>query len=451
METSNHLRRGQPVSLTRRTFLSGATVAATALAFPFVSRLPVLGANSRLNIAGIGVGGKGWTDTTMCDSQNIVALCDVDDRSAANAWKRFPNARRFRDFRVMFHDMGREIDAVTVSTPDHMHFPAAMWAIREKKHVYCQKPLTHTVGEARKLTAAARKAGVATQMGNQGLANPLLRRDAEIVLSGILGDVVEMHCWTDRPGRWWSQAKPRPSDTPPVPAGLDWDLWLGSSPVRPYHSTYVPFHWRAYWDFGTGAIGDMGCHLLNLGALALDMSDPVAIEAESEGTNSETGPKWSRVTWDFPARNGKPAFKFIWYDGAKLPSNDLFHGKQPYAENGVTVVGTKDVLYIPSHMGGGILKSGRAGDDLKDVPAIFPKSSDYERSHYEEWIAACKGGPKAYSNFDTAGPITETVLLGNVALRAGQRIEWNAKAGKVTNIKSANQFVEKHYRSGWGV
>ncbi|HTI69619.1 MAG TPA: Gfo/Idh/MocA family oxidoreductase [Candidatus Limnocylindria bacterium] len=438
-------------ALSRRGFLTRSTVAATVLAFPFISRLPVLGANERLNIAGIGVGGKGWTDTTMCDSQNIVALCDVDDRSAANAWKRFPKARRFRDFRKMFDEMPRGIDAVTVSTPDHMHFPASMRAIKEKKHVYCQKPLTHTVWEARKLAETARKAGVATQMGNQGIANPLLRRDAEIVRSGILGDVVEMHCWTDRPGKWWSQAKPRPIETPTVPAGLDWDLWLGTSPVRPYHSNYVPFHWRAYWDFGTGAIGDMGCHLLNLAALSLDMSNPQWVEAESEGANSETGPQWSRVTWQFPARNGKPAFKFIWYDGAKLPPSELFHGSAPYAENGVLVVGTQDVLYVPSHMGGGILKSGRAGNDLKEVRALFPKSSDWERSHYEEWIAACKGGPKAYSNFDVAGPITETVLLGNVALRAGRRIEWDAKAFKVSNIKTANAFVRSPYRKGWDV
>jgi predicted dehydrogenase len=384
----------------------------------------------------------------MCASENIIALCDVDDRRAADAWKHFSKARRFRDFRQMFDEMGHELDAVTVSTPDHMHFPASMRAIREKKHVYCQKPLTHTVWEARALTNAARKAGVATQMGNQGLANPLLRRDAELVKAGVLGQIHEMHLWTDRPGQWWSQAKPRPTDTPPIPKELDWNLWIGGAPMRPYHPTYVPFHWRAYWDFGTGAIGDMGCHLLNLATLCLDVSDPISVESSAVGANNETGPASSHVVWEFPARNGKKAFTLHWYDGGTLPPAALFPGKK-YVENGVIVAGSDDVLYIPSHMGGGEFRSGRRYEDFKSIPETFPRYQNYEPSHYQEWIAECKGGPKAYSNFEIAGVITETVLLGNVALRAGQKIQWDPAKFRVTNLPEANQFLTKSYRKGW--
>lgn len=221
--------------LSRRHFLKTSALATAALAFPFVSRAKVLGANSRLNIAGVGVGGKGWVDITSCDSQNIVGLCDVDATRLAKAQAKFPSARAFADWRVMFDQLGKQIDAVTMSTPDHTHFPASMRAVHERKHVYCQKPLTHTVWEARTLAEAAHRAKVATQMGNQGLSHPKLRRDAELVRGGVLGEVTEMHCWTDRPGKWWAQAVQRPTTFPTVPTDLSWDLWLGTAPARPYH------------------------------------------------------------------------------------------------------------------------------------------------------------------------------------------------------------------------
>jgi predicted dehydrogenase len=438
-------------TISRRAFLRRASTATTAsvVAFPFVSVRNVLGANSKLNIASVGVGGKGAVDTAGVDSENLVGLCDVDAKRLAIAAKKYPQAKTFADWRVMFDQLGKQFDAVTVSTPDHSHFHPSYRAVKERKHVYCQKPLTHTVWEARTLAEAARKAGVATQMGNQGISHPKLRRDAELVKAGVLGNIREMHCWTDRPGKWWKQGLQRPTEFPPVPEHINWDLWIGPAPFRPYHPAWGQFSWRAWWDFGTGAPGDMGCHLLNLAALAMDFRDPIAVEAKGEGMNNETGPLWSEVKWDFPARGQQPPFKFFWYDGGRVPPADLFPGKK-FGENGVLVVGDKDTM-MTNYEGGGFFKGGATYDDFKSIPETLPKHPNWDRCHYEEWIAACKGGPKAYSNFDVAGPVTEVVLLGNVALRAGRRIEWDAKKLKVTNDKAANRFLKTEYRKGWQV
>lgn len=437
-------------SNSRREFIRQATLLAGSAALagcsaPYVSRRRVLGANDRLNVACVAVGGKGWVDMNGVDSENLVGLCDVDAKNLAKAGEKFPGARRFADFREMFDQLGIGIDAVTVSTPDHMHFPPALRAIKEGKHVFCQKPLTHTVWEARELTLAARAAGVATQMGNQGISHPKLRRDADLVKAGVLGPIQEMHCWTDRP--IWPQGFSRPAESKPVPPELSYDLWLGTAPARPYHPAWGHFVWRGWWDFGTGAIGDMGCHLLNLGALALDLSAPSSVEAESEGSNSETAPKSSHIVWDFPARNGQPAFKFHWYDGGKLPPKALFPGAK-YDGNGVLVIGSQDTM-LTNYEGGATFKSGRTYADFKSVPSVFPKHDNWDKCHYEEWIRACKGGPKAYSNFDVAGPVTETVLLGNVAIRTGRRIEWDSKKLRVTNLPEANRLIRTEYRPGW--
>ncbi|MDB6031381.1 MAG: oxidoreductase domain protein [Verrucomicrobiales bacterium] len=431
----------------RRSFLQRTALATAALSFPFISTRNVLGANERLNIAAIGAGGKGAVDVDGCSSENIYALCDVDEKNAAGTFQKFPKAKLYKDFRKML-EQEKSIDAVTISTPDHMHFPAAMMAMKMGKHVYCQKPLTHTVEEARRLTEAARKYKVATQMGNQGHSDKWLRRNVELVQSGVLGKVREAHCWTDRP--IWPQGVNRPTDSTLVPSTLDWEAWLGVAPERPYSPAYVPFKWRGYWDFGTGALGDMGCHVYDMPYWALKLGAPISVVAEQEGMTQESPPKASTITYEFGEREGLSATRFVWYDGGRKPSAELVKGKK-LGTNGVILVGDKDTLFVPSYWGRGEFLSGSTYDDFKSVAETLPKASNFDKCHYEEWIMACKGGPKAYSNFDYAGPLTEMILLGNVALRSGKKIEWNAKKMKVTNDKDANRLLTKKYRKGYGV
>jgi len=433
-------------SITRRQFVKRTAVAATALTFPFIASRNVLGANERLNIAGIGVGGKGASDVANVDSENIVALCDVDEINAAPTFAKYPQAKRYKDFRVMLEKEGRHIDAVTVSTPDHMHAPAAVMAMKMRKHVYCQKPLTHTVYEARVMAEVARKYKVATQMGNQGHSNPETRRLVELIQAGALGGVREVHCWTDRP--IWPQGIKRPSDAPPVPSTLDWELWLGVAPWRPYNPAYVPFKWRGFWDFGTGALGDMACHNMDLPFFSLKLRDPISVEAQSSEVNEETAPSWSIITYEFPRQGDHGPVRMIWYDGGKKPSADLVKG-QKLPENGVIMIGDKDTLFVPSYWGGGSFLSGAKVEDFKSVPEALPRLPGFEKNHHQEWINACKGGAKALSNFDYSGPMAEAVLLGNVALRAGRKIEWDAKKLKVTNSPEANHYLRTEYRKGW--
>jgi predicted dehydrogenase len=435
--------------LSRRQFLQGAGFAASVLAFPFVSSRNILGANSRLSIAAVGAGGKGGVDIGYCADENIVALCDVDQSNAAGSFKRFPQAKRFKDFRIMLEQEGKSFDAVTVSTPDHTHFHAAAMAMMLGKHVYVQKPLTHFIWEARKLTELARTTKVVTQMGNQGHSQSDSRRLVELIQAGALGDVREVHIWTDRP--IWPQGIERPAAVP-VPGDLDWDLWLGPAPYRVFHDGCVPFKWRGFWDFGTGALGDMGCHNMDLSFFALNLRDPVSVEAVSSGANAETAPKWSIITHQFPARAGRGPVKLIWYDGGKKPEAALVkQAKLP--GNGCIMIGSKDSLFVPNYWGAGSFLSGATLADFKNVPETLPRrpeaSKDNDAAHHLEWIAACKGEGKALSHFDYSGPMTEAVLLGNVALRAGQPILWDAKEMKVTNVPSANQFIRGEYRKGW--
>ena len=434
--------------ITRRQFASRSALAASALALPTFVPSRVFGANERLNVAAIGAGGKGAVDIDGCSRENIVAMTDVDYTRAAASFKRFDKATRHIDFRQMLEKEGKHIDAVTVSTPDHTHAVAAAMAIRMGKHVYCQKPLTHTVSEARILTKLARKHKVATQMGNQGHSNPDSRRLVEIIQSGALGEVKEAHVWTDRP--IWPQGIDRPKDTPPAPDTLDWDLWLGTAPKRPYHPAYVPFKWRGWWDFGTGALGDMGCHNQDLAYWALELRDPLTVEAKHSGVNDETPPKWSAVSYQFPKNKNRGPVKLTWYDGGKKPDPALAKEKT-LPGNGSIIIGTKDTLYVPMYWGPGRFLSGAKLEDFKNVPEHLPKPKDFGRHHYQEWIDACKGGKPAYSNFDYAGPMTESVLLANVALRAAGKIEWDAKKMRVTNLPAINQYVQHSYRKGWSL
>lgn len=435
--------------LTRREFVQRATLAAAGLAFPFVSARNVLGANARLNVAAIGAGGKGAVDIGYCAEENVVALCDVDALNAAATFKRFPKAKTFKDFRQMLDQAGKSIDAVTISTPDHTHFHAAALAMKLGKHVYVQKPLTHSVWEARALTQLARETKVVTQMGNQGHAEPNSRRLVEIIRSGALGEVKEIHVWTDRP--IWPQGIQRPP-TLPVPAHLDWDLWLGPAPARPFHDGCVPFKWRAFWDFGTGALGDMGCHNMDLPFFALQLRDPVSVEARSSGINNETAPAWSIITFQFSASLTQTPLKLVWYDGGKKPDPNLAKLAE-LPDNGCIMVGSKDTLYVPSYWGPGSFLSGKKMEDFSNIPPSLPRhpaaEKDHDAAQHYEWIAACKGQGKALSDFEYAGPMTEAVLLGNVALRVGHRIEWDAKHLKAKNAPDASGLVRREYRKGW--
>ncbi len=436
-------------------FIQESALAASALAFPFVADRNVLGANERLNLAGIGVGGKGASDIDCSTTENIVALCDVDDVNAAATLAKFPNAKRFKDFRVMLEREGRHIDAVDVATPDHMHAPISIMAMEMGKHVYCQKPLAHSVFEARQMAAVARRRKVMTQMGNQGHANPAARRLVELVRGGALGRVKAVHCWTDRPGKLWPQGMKRPEDSPAVPGTLDWDLWLGVAPYRPYHPAYAPFKWRGFWDFGTGALGDMACHIMDLAFFALDLKAPTRVSAQSAPVSQEMAPTWSIIDFEFPGQKGGPPVKLTWYDGGRKPSPDLVQDRTvPYrdlTDNGTILVGEKDILFVPKQSGVGVFLSGARVEDFKSIPVTLPRYPAGEKSHHLEWIAACKGGPRALSNFDYAGPMTEAVLLGNVALRASKPIEWNSADLKVTNVPEANAYLRTEYRKGWGV
>ncbi|MCD8533674.1 MAG: Gfo/Idh/MocA family oxidoreductase [Verrucomicrobia bacterium] len=417
-------------------------------------------ANEKLDIASIGAGGKAAGDIEGVSSQNIVALCDVDQSQGARMFQQYPKARRYKDYRVMIEEMAREIDAVIVATPDHHHFHASMLAIRAGKHVYTEKPLTHSVWEARELTRAARQAGVATQMGNQAQAHEETRRVQEYIQAGVIGPVREVHIWTDRASRglfdeYWPQGIGRPKDQPDIPAHLDWDLWLGPAPERAYHSAYLPFKWRGWWDFGTGALGDIACHFFDPVFRALKIGAPLTIEASSSRVNTETYPMASMITYDFPAReiDGFPPVRLTWYDGGLRPPRprEVPDGAI-LAENGLLLIGENGVLFSDWN-------KWRLYPDSLNASFGEP-SRRLERSpgHYLEWILACKGGKPAGSNFDWAGPMTETVLLGNIALRAQlrekltrARLTWDSANFAFTNLPEANQWLRREYRDGWRI
>jgi predicted dehydrogenase len=441
--------------VSRRSFLKTATLASAAISMPAILRSQGEGGqspNNKLNIACCGVGGRGWDAVEGVKGENLVAFCDVDDARAAKAYEAFPNVPHFRDFRVMLEKLGNKIDAVTVSTPDHMHFPIAMSALSLGKHVFVEKPLTHTISEARKLAAVAREKKVATQMGNQGHANEGLRLIKEWHQAGILGEVREIHSWTDRP--IWPQGIEKPDHSksmPVVPSTLDWDLWLGVAQAREYDPAYVPFSWRGYWDFGTGALGDMGCHIMDGAFWGLDLDAPTAVEAISAHQTSYSPPTASVVKYEFPARGNLPPVKWTWYDGGLLPTlpPELEAARQ-LQPNGSLIVGSKATVFAETYYSSArIIPEVKMQEIAPKLPAkTLPRVTG---GHFAEWIRACKGGIPAGSNFDYSSRLTETVLLSNVAVRARRRIEWDSAALKVTNLPEANQYISKNYRPGFGV
>jgi hypothetical protein len=444
-----------PATFSRRNFIAAGSATASLNLLPrSVKGAPA--ASEKLNIAVIGTGGRGQNLLSgMAPKNNIVALCDVDERSMSSAAKKFPNAKRHQDFRRMFESQ-KDIDAVVVSTPDHLHYVAAMWAIKHGKHVYCEKPMTPSIAQGRALAKAADEAGVATQMGNQGNADEGVRRMQEWIDAGALGPVREVHAWTNKPV--WPQGIGRPHDKPAVPDALNWDLWLGSAPERPYHPDYLPFKWRGWWDFGSCSLGDMGCHVLNTPWRALNLGLPTSIEAYSNGCTSETGPLSSVIYYQFPARGTNPAVKLTWYDGNLMPPRpSALEDHYRLGDNeGVLFVGDEASMICTCYGGNPRILPKDRMQAYKDIP----KSLDRSPGHFEEWFAACKGGPKAGSHFGHARILNEVVQLGNVAIRSSAdqkqsgypvKLVWDADAGEVSNAKEANQYVSREARKGWEV
>lgn len=442
--------------ISRRTFLatSAATATAAATGTSCATRTNTarvvpkkISPNEKLNIAGIGVGGMGGCDIDNLKGENIVALCDVDDAHAGKTFDRYPQAKKYRDFRVMLEKQ-KDIDAVVVGTPDHLHAIVSMTAIRHGKHVYCEKPLTHSVYEARMVAKAAREAKVATQMGNQGQASEEARVLCELIWAGAIGNVREIHGWCNRNPSISPRGMARPEGSTPVPATLDWDLWLGPAPARPYvEKVYQPFVWRGWWDFGTGVLGDIGCHNLSAIAKALKLGPPTSVVATSTAAqcppevNNESAPTASIVHYEFPAVGDRPAVTLTWYDGGLMPwrPEELEPDRQFGGGDGMMYIGDKGKML--NHR---IIPEAK----MKEYGAP-PKTLPRSPGHYQEWINACKGGEPAGANFDFAGPLTETVLLGNIAIRTGQKLLWDAPNMKITNVAEANAFINPPYREGW--
>jgi len=448
--------------ISRRRFVQ-TTAASTTLILPR-HVLGLAGAKSpsdKLNIAGIGIGGQGAHDLAQFESENIVALCDVDAEYAGPTFERYPKAKRHTDYRRMLEEQP-DIDAIVIATPDHTHACIAMAAMQAGKHVYCEKPLTHSVWEARQLAKAAREHKVATQMGNQGQASEQTRRLCEMIADDAIGPVREVHVWTDRPSNglfneYWPQGVDRPTDTPAVPSTLDWDLWLGPAPKRPYHPAYLPFRWRGWWDFGTGALGDIGCHSLDPVFRALKLSHPDSVGASSTRVNAETFPLASMVTYHFPAREGMPSVKLVWYDGGLRPSRPTeLQADGQMGAGGHLFIGDKGKILSrrqERNVDYFLIPESRARE-YGDPPKTLPRSI----GHYAEWTEACKGGNPAGSNFEWAGPLTEVVLLGNIALRpelreelTTKRLQWDGPNMRFTNSETANRFLRREYRDGWSL
>jgi predicted dehydrogenase len=430
--------------ITRRNFLSG--VAATAV-FTIVPR-HVLGGPGRvspsekLNIASIGIGGQGSSDIRSVSSENIIALCDVDWGShTAETFKRFPSAKKYKDFRKMLDSEDKNIDAVTVSTPDNIHAVAAMAAIKRGKHVYCEKPLCHDIFEVRQLTEAAREHNVMTQMGIQLHAEQCVRLVAEMIKSGMIGKVRKVDIWS---GKNWGGGY-RPTEDEPVPETLDWDLWLGPAPWRPYNHIYLPGNWRKWWDFGTGTLGDMGCHIIDPAFWALDLGYPTSVEAHPNKFTKEGYPTATTVKWEFPARGDLPAVTMTWNDGDRRPDRpeELEQGRR-LPDQGGLYYGEKGTILAP-HGGNPSLIPYSKMREIKMPEPFLGRGVD----HYQDWIKACKGGPKPLANFDYAGPLSETILFGNVSALAGEKLLWDGPNLKVTNLPESNEHLKRKYREGW--
>jgi hypothetical protein len=456
-------------ALSRRQFITRTSLTAGGLAFGFPAIVRGRDLNSQISIGCIGVGGKGSSDVDEaagCGGK-IVALCDVDARNLGKKAEKYPEAKKFADYRKMLDQIGSSIDAVTISGPDHMHGLAAMTAMGLGKHIYCQKPLTQTVFEARELRRVAAEKKLATQMGNQGSAGNGLRRAVEVIQSGVIGNAHELHVWSNRP--IWPQGINRPSGSNPVPDYLDWNLWLGVAAERPYlEGVYHDFKWRGWSDFGTGALGDMACHTVNMPFRALKLGYPSVVECEmASRMYGETYPLTSRIRFEFPERDGLPPLKFWWYDGNPgaefkplRPYPNLVKDVVAYSgampESGCLIIGDKGSVFSPDDYGSQFLiqltgeKAFSKADDheaVKAVPVTIPRSP----GHNQEWFDMMKNGTPAYSNFEISAYLTEIILLGCIAQRVGEgvRMEWDGPGMKSPNCPEAAKFVKRDNRTGW--
>lgn len=473
------MKKDKKNNRSRREFLKNTSLAAAGF---FIVPRHVLGRgyiapSDKLNIAGIGVGGKGTSDLAefaKSPKVNIVALCDVDDRQAVKSRESFPNAKYYKDFREMLDKEKKNIDACSVSTPDNTHAVAALAAMQLGKHVYVQKPLTHDIFEARTLTEAAKRYKVVTQMGNQGGSNDGVRKMKEIVDAGKVGDVHTVHCWTNRPV--WPQGVPTPTGTFEIPKEVDWDLWLGPAKKIDYNPAYLPFNWRGWWAFGTGALGDMACHIMDPVFRILPIDYPTSVECSvatvykemwNDTTNPDSCPPSSIIHLSYPRKDGKGTIKVSWHDGGLQPERpdellpDEMMGNW---DGGVIFEGTKGKIMAdcyganPRLLPTRLMKETLPAETIKRVP----------EGHYIQWVNACMEGygkGQTSSNFDFAGPFTESILIGNLAIRSfmfknaaakgadkypgRKRLLWDAKNMKITNFDEANQFVKREYREGW--
>jgi len=427
----------------RRTFVQGTVGLGVAGVTAALPRRSMAAASSEVHIGCVGVGGKGWSDMEETSAGNqIVAICDVDEARLAKAAEKFPKAKRYTDWRKLLEQT--DIDAVTVSIPDHMHAPVTMSALQAGKHTYTQKPLSHSVFEARQLAAAAKKHKAVTQMGIQHHSNTFFKTAVRLVQDGVIGKVSDVHVWTDRPNGFWEQNKDR-GPSKPTPDQLHWNNWLGVAPERPYADGYHPFHWRAFWDFGTGALGDMGCHGMDPVVTALELAAPTMIVPTGPLPNAETGPAWSILKYSFPATKWTVGpLEMTWYDGAKLPPRELFEigSAEKILENGILFIGEKGQLLVDYFNPPKLLPQGDFAETKIDPAPID--------NHYTQWTDAIKGIVKTSCPFDYSGPLTETVLLGNVAVRTGKPVQWDAKSMRCDS-DAANAMLHREYRDGWQV
>lgn len=426
--------------VTRRDFFRVSAAASAAIPFGVWSERCVAASkspNEKLNIASVGTGGMAAADLGELSGENIVALCDVDENTLGAAADRFKQAKKYVDFRKMLEKEEKNFDAVLVATPDHIHASASVMAMKMGKHCYCQKPLAHEIYEVRTMAKIAAEKKVATQMGTQIHGTDNYRRVVEIIQAGSIGPVNEVVVWC---GKNWGGGK-RPQGTFPIPKTFHWDLWLGPAPERPFApGVYHPQEWRRWWDFGTGTLGDMACHLMDLPFWALGLRHAISVEAEGPAVDADTTPIGMTVRLEFPAVAGKPDVKFTWHDGNKTPSQVAGH---PVPMMGVMFVGEKGQMF--ADYGGYKLYPEDQFKDFKAPPQTIPPSI----GHWKEWIKACKDGSPTLCNFDYAAALTEAVLLGNLAYRTGKKLQWDAQAMKATNCPEADKYIRRQYREGW--